>query len=91
MLDEGTYTITTQNIHKLGWKAQLLKSAGVSIFGHGYGFQQYPHFYDKITKKCKMLPHPYMGSDSVEKGNQFFKKNVFLHQQNQLKYLLWFQ
>ena len=26
MLDEGTYKITIQNIHKIGWKAQLFKS-----------------------------------------------------------------
>ena len=44
MLDKGTYKTTIQNMHKLGWKAQLFKSADVSILGHGCGFSQYPQF-----------------------------------------------
>ena len=53
MIDEGTYRKTIQNIHKLGWKEQLLISADVLMLGHGCGVSQYPHFYDRIKKiKC---------------------------------------
>ena len=46
MLDEGKYRNTVQNMHKLGWKAQLFKSADVSMLGHSCGVSQYPQFYD---------------------------------------------
>ena len=49
-------------MHKLGWKAQLFKSADVLMLGHGFGVSQYPQFYDKIKKKYKILPRPYEGS-----------------------------
>ena len=42
MLDEGTYKTTMQNMHKLGWKAQFFKSAGVFMLGNGCGVSQYP-------------------------------------------------
>ena len=48
ILDEGTYKTTIQNMYKLGWKAQLFKSADVSMLGHGCGVSQYPQFYEII-------------------------------------------
>ena len=50
MLDEGTYKITIQNMHKLGWKAKVFKYADVLMLGHGCGVSQYPQFYDRIKK-----------------------------------------
>ena len=35
-------------MQKLGWKAQYLKSADVSMLDHGFGVSQYPQFYDTI-------------------------------------------
>ena len=46
MLDEGTYKTTIHNMHKLGFKEQLFKSAHVSMLDHGCGVPQYPQFYD---------------------------------------------
>ena len=71
MLDEGTYKTTIQNIHKLGWKAPFFKSADLSMLGHNFGVSQYPHCYEKIRNKYKMLPGPYVGSYSDEEGCQF--------------------
>ena len=62
MLDEKTYKTTIQNMNNLGWKAQFLKSAGVSILGHGCGVSKYPQFYDRIKYIYQMLPRPYVGS-----------------------------
>ena len=50
-MDEGNYRTTVQTMHKLGWKAQYFKSAGVSMLGHGCGVSQYPHFYDTNNNK----------------------------------------
>ena len=58
MIDEGTYKTTIQNMHKLGWKAQLSKSDDVSMLGHGCGVSQYTHFYDRIIKIYQMLLRP---------------------------------
>ena len=44
IIDEGTYKTTIQNMHKLGWKAQLFKYAGVLMLGHCCGVSQYPQF-----------------------------------------------
>ena len=35
MLDEGTQKTKVKNMHKLGWKAQLFKSADFLMVGHG--------------------------------------------------------
>ena len=61
-------------MHKLGWKAQFFKSAGVSILVHGCGVSQYPQFYDRIKNILQMLPRPYVGSYSGEKSRQFFQE-----------------
>ena len=90
MLDEGTYKTAIQNMHKLSWKAQFFKSADVLMLGHGCGVSQYPQFYDRI-KKYQMLPRPYVGSYSGEKGCQFFKNHILLNYPNQLERLVWFQ
>ena len=74
MLDEGTYKTTIQNMQKLGWKAHLFKSADVLMLGHGCGVSQYPQFYDTIKNIYQMLPRPYVGIYSVEKGHQFLHK-----------------
>ena len=61
-------------MHKLGYKKQYFKSADVSMLGHGYGALQYPQFYDTFKKIYKMLPRPYVGNYSGEKGHQFLHK-----------------
>ena len=61
-------------MHKLGRKAKSFKSYGVSMLVHGCGVSQYPHFYDRIKNKYKMLPRPYVGSFIGEKGHHFFQK-----------------
>ena len=48
MIDEGTYTTTIQNMHKLGLKAQLFNSDGFSMLDHVCGVLQYLQFYDRI-------------------------------------------
>ena len=45
IIDEGKYTKTIQNMHKLGWKAQLVNSPNILMLGHGCGVSQYPQFY----------------------------------------------
>ena len=50
MLDEGAYKTSIQNMHKLGWKKNYFKSAGVSMLGHDCGVSQYPKFYDRTKK-----------------------------------------
>ena len=35
-------------MHKIGWKAQLFKSADVFMLDNGYVVSQYPQFYDII-------------------------------------------
>ena len=74
MLDEGTYKTTIHNIHKLGWKAQFFKSADVSMLGHECVVSQYPQLYDRIKNIYQMLPLPYVGSYSGEKGHQFWQE-----------------
>ena len=54
MIDEGTYKTTIQNTNKLVWKAQLFKSADVSMLGNGCGVSQYSQFYDRIEKKTNV-------------------------------------
>ena len=58
-------------MYNLGCKVQQFKSADVSVLGHGCDVSQYPQFYDKIKNKYHMLPRPYVGSYSDEKGHQF--------------------
>ena len=48
ILDEETWKTTINNIHKLGWKAQLFKSADVFMLVDGCGVSQYPQFYGII-------------------------------------------
>ena len=64
-------------MHKLGWKSQLFKSADISMLGHGCGVSKYPQFYDKIKKIYQMLPRPYVGRYSGEKGCQFFPTTMY--------------
>ena len=73
MQDEGNYRSTVRNMHKFGWKAQYFKSADVSMLVHGCGVSQYPQFYDTKTK-YQMLPRPYVGSYSGEKGHQILQQ-----------------
>ena len=61
-------------MHTLSWKAQLFKSVDVSMLGHGCGVSQYTQFYDRIKNIYQMLPRPYVGSYSGEKGHQFLNK-----------------
>ena len=74
MLDEGTYITTINNMHKLGWKEKYFKSTDVSMLVHGFGVSKYPQFYDTIKNIYQMLPRPYVGSYSGEKGNQLLHK-----------------
>ena len=48
------------------------------MLGHGCGYSKYPQFYDTIQNIYQMLPLPYVGSYSGEKGHQFFHKPWFL-------------
>ena len=48
IIDEGTFKTTIQNMHNLGWKAQLFNSADVSMLVRSCGVSQYPQFYDRI-------------------------------------------
>ena len=57
-------------MHQNGWKAQYFKSDDVSMLGHGCGVSQYPQFYDTNIKKYQMLPRPYVGSYSGQKGHE---------------------
>ena len=43
------------------------------MLGHGCGVSQYPQFYD-TNKKIRMLPRPYVGSYSGEKGRQILQQ-----------------
>ena len=43
------------------------------MLGHGCGVSQYPQFYD-TNKKHQMLPRPYVGSYSGEKGHQILQQ-----------------
>ena len=43
------------------------------MLGHGCGVSQYPQFYD-TNKKFQMLPRPYVGSYSGEKGHQILQQ-----------------
>ena len=74
MLYEVTLKTAIQNMHKIGRKEKLFKSADVSMLGHGCGVSQYPQFYDRIKNIYQMLPRPYVGSYSGEKGHQFLNK-----------------
>ena len=62
-------------MHKLGWKAQYFKSADVSMLGHSCGVSTYPQFYDMIKNIYQMLPRPYHGSYSGEKGHDFLQQS----------------
>ena len=74
MLDEVTDKTTKQNMHKLGWKAQLFNSDDVLMLGHGCGVSQYPQFYERIKNRYQILPRPYVGSYSGEKSRQFLQE-----------------
>ena len=74
MLDEVNYRTTVQTMNKLGCKAEYFNSYDVSMLGHGCGVSQYPQFYDTNKKNFQMLPRPYVGSYSGEKGHQFLQK-----------------
>ena len=74
MLDYGTLKITINNMHTLGQKAQFFKLSDVLMLGHGCGVSQYPQFYDRVKNIYQMLPRPYVGSYSGEKGHQFLHK-----------------
>ena len=74
IIDERTYKISIQNMHKLGWKANYFNSDDVSMVGNGCGVSQYPQFYDTKLKKIQMLPRTYVGSYSGEKGHQILQQ-----------------
>ena len=70
----GNIQENIQNMHKLGCKTQLFKSAGFSMLGHGCDGSQYPQFYDRIKNMYQMLLWPYVGSYSGRKCRQIFKE-----------------
>ena len=74
IIDEGTYKTSIRNMHKLGWKANYINSTDVSMLGHGCGVSQYPQFYDTNNKKYQMLPRPYVGSYSGQKGHKMLQQ-----------------
>ena len=76
MLDEGRYRKKVQNMQKLGWKAQYLKSAVISMLGHSCDVSQYPPFYNTNIYINQMLQRPCFGSNVNEKGRQFFVETM---------------
>ena len=64
-------------MHKICWKANYLKSAYVSMLGHGCGVSQFTQFYDRIKHIYQILPRNYVGCSEVEKGNLFLKKSLW--------------
>ena len=65
-------------MHKFGWKAQYFKSADFSMLGHGCGVSQYPQFYYTNKNIYQMLPRPYVGSYSGEKGHQILQQSCII-------------
>ena len=70
MIDEGTYKTTIQNMHKLGCKE---KSSSPLMFRYCVMVVVFNNILSFMTelKKNQMLPIPYVGSYSDEKGHQF--------------------
>ena len=89
ILDQGTYKTTIQNIHKLGWKAQFLKFADVSMLVHGCDVSRYPQFYDRIKNICQMLPLPYVESYTGEKGRHFLQELWIIALSKSVETFLW--
>ena len=75
MLEERNNRSTVQNMHKLGWKAQYFNYADVSMLVHTCGVSAYPQFYYTILKIYQMLPRPYLGSYSGEKGHEIMQQS----------------
>ena len=44
------------------------------MLGHGCGVSQFPQFYDTNKNIYQMLPRPYVGSYSGEKGHQILQQ-----------------
>ena len=78
-------------MHKLVWKSQFFKSADVSMLVHGCDVSQYPQFYDKNKKIYQILPRPYVGSYSGEKGHKFWHKPWILALDKSVETFFWFQ
>ena len=77
-LDKGAYKTSVLNMHELGWKENYFNSADLSMLFHGCGGSQYPQFYDKTKNIYQILPRPYVGRYSGEKGHQFLQENWIL-------------
>ena len=43
--------------------------------GHGCGVSKYPQFYERTKNIYQMLPSPYVGSYSGEKGHNLLQEN----------------
>ena len=78
MIDEVMYKTYIQNMHKIGWKANYFKCYDISMFVHGCGVSQYPQFYEKIENIYQLLPRPWIGNYSGEKGHKFLQKKWIL-------------
>ena len=65
-------------MQRIGWKAQLFKSSDFLMLVHGCGVSQYPQFYDRIKNIYQMLPRPYVGGYSGEKGHEFLHETWIL-------------
>ena len=87
MIDEGTYKTTIHNMHKLGQKAKFFKSSDVSMLGHGCSVSQYPQFYDTI-KQIKCYHIHIWGNIQAKRVTNSCANHEFLHQPNQMKFLL---
>ena len=75
MLDERNYRPTVHNMHKIGWKAQYFKSTDVSMLVHSCGVSQYPQLNYTNKNIYQMLPRPYLGSYSGEKGHEIMQQS----------------
>ena len=74
ILDEGTYKTTIHNMHKLGRKSKLFKSANVLMLGHGCGVSQYPQFYERIKIYISNVTTSICGKLYTWKGSPIFQE-----------------
>ena len=58
------------------------------MLGHGCGVSQYNQFYDENKNKYQMLPRPYVGSYSGEKGHQILQQPWIIALSNSIETFL---
>ena len=71
--NNNNYEETVRKLHDCGWENGYLTFADVAMFGHGYGFSQYPQLYYQQLEKYQLLPCKYLRNfegDSGYKNNK---------------------